>query len=58
MTWRWHLLAAGVDMHGVHGPRVDVPALGPDSDPVEQANGIRLACESSPIASVATRTQR
>ena len=49
-----NLYAAGVDMHGVHDWRVDVPTLGPDSDPAEQANVMRVAFESSPIASVAT----
>jgi dipeptidyl aminopeptidase/acylaminoacyl peptidase len=49
-----NLFAAGVDMHGVHDWRVDVPTLGPDSDPNEQANVMRVAFESSPIASVTT----
>jgi dipeptidyl aminopeptidase/acylaminoacyl peptidase len=48
------LFAAGVDMHGVHDWRVDVPTLGPDSDPNEQANVMRVAFESSPIAFVST----
>lgn len=48
------LFAAGVDMHGVHDWRVDVPTLGPDCDADEQANLMRVAFESSPIASVAT----
>ena len=48
------LFAAGVDMHGVHDWRVDVPTLGPNSDPAEQANVMRVAFESSPIAYVST----
>jgi dipeptidyl aminopeptidase/acylaminoacyl peptidase len=49
-----NLFAAGVDMHGVHDWRMDVPTLGPDSDPAEQAKVMRKAFESSPIASVST----
>jgi dipeptidyl aminopeptidase/acylaminoacyl peptidase len=49
-----NLFAAGVDMHGVHDWRVDVPDFPPNSDPREQADVMRLALESSPIASVAT----
>jgi dipeptidyl aminopeptidase/acylaminoacyl peptidase len=48
------LFAAGVDMHGVHDWRVDVPTLGPDSGPTEQADVMRVAFESSPIAYVST----
>jgi dipeptidyl aminopeptidase/acylaminoacyl peptidase len=48
------LFAAGVDMHGVHDWRVDVPTLGPDAGPTEQADVMRVAFESSPIAYVST----
>lgn len=48
------LYAAGVDMHGVHDWRVDLPSFPPTTDPHEQAEVIRVALNSSPIASVAT----
>jgi dipeptidyl aminopeptidase/acylaminoacyl peptidase len=49
------LFAAGVDFHGVHDWSVpDLSVANPNLDPRSQTDLIRLAFESSPIASVST----